>query len=213
MRIIQHFLIITLPVVILLGNFRYLIFNGYQYQKFQEKSGIYSNFQDQSEVTRQTNNLIGYYRGKNKLDHIFFSNQAIVHLQDVKNIIILSNNLLYVTLFTTMICIIIVIVKGRYKQLLQSLLLSSVATITFIVTATLGLLTIFDSLFVKLHKALFANDLWMFDASDNVIKLFPQDFFILFANTLARNSAITCFVIIAASMVFLKSQKNRKTKS
>lgn len=207
MRILHYFLIIILPIVIVLGNFRYLVFNTFLHQKFQEKAGVYSNFQDQSEVKPQTGNLIGYYRGKNSLDHNFFSNQAMVHLTNVKNLIVVANNLLYVCFFVATLISIFLLVKGKYKELFQALFISSLSTIVFIVLLAAGLFTIFDPLFTKFHQTLFTNDLWMFDATDNVIKLFPQEFFVQFANTLAINILITSAIITVLAFCFRKIAK------
>src|SRR3989338_5678863 len=97
MRIVKYLLIILIPLVIILGNFQFLIFNFEYYKNLYKKIGTYQSFNDSKVVDNATNNLLGYFRGKNELDHNFFSTQAVLHLADVKTIINFSTNFFYST--------------------------------------------------------------------------------------------------------------------
>lgn len=203
MRIVKYFLIVILPTVVILGNFQFLIFNFNFYQKLYEKTGVYQSFAN-GKVVNATKNLFGYFRGKNSLDHNFFSSQAALHLADVKTIINFSTNFFYLTFAIVLILIALLIKKKSYRQLFEAFLISSVFIFVSILLIAMGLLSSFDFLFTKFHQVLFTNNLWLFPPDDNLIKLFPTQFFVIFADKLVVNILITSTVIALCTLVISK---------
>lgn len=177
------------------------------YKSLYAKIGVYQSFGDPSEVNSQTDSLIGYYRGKNQLDHKFFSKQAILHLAEVKQLLEFSSKLLYLTGFASLVLLVLLVIKKRYESVLISAIISSTATIAFMILLSIGTLNFFDPLFVKFHELFFKNNLWLFPPDDNLIKLFPQQFFIEFASRLAINIIITSATIAIVSWVLKKNLK------
>ena len=206
MRIAGYFLIILIPLLIILGNFHLLIFNFGFYQSLYQQTGVYQTFADQEIVNWATDNLLGYLRGKNNLDHIFFSKQAILHLTDVKNLLQFESGLFYISLITTAVISLIFIIKKQYKKLLSSFIFSSIVTIIAIGLLSLSLIWDFLSIFTRFHEVLFRNELWLFSADDNLIKLFPQQFFISFASSLAVNIIVTSAIITLISAILVKKR-------
>jgi len=206
MRIAWYFLIILIPPLIILGNFQYLVLNLGFYQNLYAKHGIYQSFGSREVVDQATVNLFGYFRDKNELDHNFFSTQATLHLADVKNLLEVESGLFYLSLATVVVISSIFVVNKQHKKLASSFLISSVITIIIVILLGLGLLSVFDPLFIGFHKLLFNNQLWLFPASDNLIRLFPQQFFVSFANNLATN-----ILIISAVIALLSLFISRKT--
>ena len=206
-RSLKFLLIILIPLVIILGNFNFLIFNKNFYQIFYQKSGTYQNFENQKIVDDATNNLFGFFKNKNKLDSTFFSSQAILHLTDVKNLTAQSVTLFYLSAVLVIIISVFLFVKKQTKILSESFFIGSITTIIFIVLLGAGTLTMFDQFFVKFHQLLFTNNLWLFTADDNLIKLFPQKFFVEFANRLALNIFISSTIIVGLSLIFKKSKR------
>lgn len=194
-RILGYLLIVLIPASIILGNFNYLILNRSFYQSLYGKVGTYQNFENQKIVNDATNNLFGYFRGKNTLDHNFFSTQAVSHLKDVRDLLVFANGLFYLSLIAALVIAISLIFKRQSKIILESLFVSSIATIFFIAALGLGISSAFDSFFLKFHQILFTNTLWLFPADDNLIKLFPEQFFVEFANQLALNIFLTSSII------------------
>ena len=213
MKIVKYFLIILIPLVIILGNFQYLIFNLKFYKNLYNQAGVYQSFPG-GVVDDATYNLLDYFRGKNKLDHNFFSNQAILHLKDVKEIINFTSSLFYLSAVAVLALSIILIARKQSKALTSALIVSSVITMIFIILLSIPLFSTFSSngrpafgwdfLFTKFHQALFNNDLWLFSPDDNLIRLFPSEFFVLFANQLAMNILVTSGVIIISSFLLKK---------
>ena len=203
-RTIKYFLIISFPVVIILGNFQYLMFNLSYYQSLYRKLGVYQSFNDQDEVHNATVSLLGYFRGKNNLDHNFFSNQAQLHLADVKNLLKSTFIFYNLSLLTVLILSALLIIKKQYRLLTTSLFLSSIITLSAMVLLAVGLFGVFDFLFVKFHRLVFDNNLWMFPEDDSLIRLFPQQFFISFSNQLAANIILTSALIATVSGILIK---------
>lgn len=204
MQIAKYFLIILIPLVIILGNFQYLVFNFGFYQKLYQKAGVYQTFSDREIVNYATDNLLGYFRGKNALDHNFFSTQAKLHLKDVKNLLKLTSGLFYLSLATALTISIVFVLKRQYRKLATSFLASSVITLVFIVLLAFGIFHVFDPIFIKFHQVVFNNNLWLFPADDNLIRLFPQQFFIVFANSLASNIIFSSAIIALVSAILIK---------
>ena len=204
MSVAKYFLVILIPLVIILGNFRYLVFNFGFYQRLYQKTGVYQTFSDREIANYATDNLFGYFRGKNQLDHNFFSTQAKLHLADVKNILKLTSSLFYLSLTTVLTISIVLVFKKQYRNLATSFFISSVVTLIFMALLALGLSRSFDLIFVKFHQVAFNNNLWLFSVDDNLIRLFPQQFFILFANSLASNIILSSAIIALVSAILIK---------
>src|SRR3990167_1695878 len=201
-KMIKYFLIILIPPIIILGNFNYLIFNSNYYQKLYSKIGVYETFGNKEVVNEATNNLLGYFRGKNKLDYNFYSEQAQLHLKDVKELISFINNFFILTVFIVLLSSAVLFAKSR-RLFFEALFLSSAFTLAAVLALSLGLLSFFDLFFLKFHQVVFNNQYWLFTKDDNLVKLFPPAFFIAFANRLAQNIILTSFVILSVSVISL----------
>lgn len=204
-RVLKYFFTIIFPIVIILGNFEYLAKNESFYFSLYKKSGVYHNFERENVVENSTRNLLGYFRGKNRLDNNFYSEQAVFHLNDVKTLLQLSSRLFILASITCLLIGMYLIFKKRNRDLFNALLAGSMFTLISIILLGFGLLKAFDWLFIKFHLLLFSNNLWMFEESDNLIKLFPQEFFINFANQLAINILISS-ALIAVTVFVLKNK-------
>ena len=204
MNALRYFLTIIIPPLIILSNFIFLALNSSFYREIQKEAGVYENFESQSIVDDQTNSLIGYFRGKNELEHNFFSSQAILHLKDVKSLLNSAAGLLILFSTTTFSLLVFLALKKEYSHILSALFISSVLTIFYLSLLSLGVFNYFDSFFKGFHKALFTNDLYLFEEGDSLIKLFPQQFFILFSKALFINTLITSTVLLLLSAVAKK---------
>ncbi len=197
-------IIVLIPLVIIFTNLAALATNYNFYLQIYREQNIYNDFNESAALNEAALNLIGYFRGKNMLEQKFYSNQAILHLIDVKHLLntahFLTISLNILLIFTT----IYTILKKDARKLLKAYLLGAVATIVLTITV-LGLLTLdFEGLFIYFHLALFRNNYWLFDGSDNLIKMFPQSFFISFAFHLVTNIIVTALVLLLAALILKK---------
>ncbi len=206
-KILQYLLIIILPTLIILANFKALVMNKSYYQSLYIKVGVYQNFDPQI-ASYATDNLFGYFRGQNKLDQNFFSTQAVSHLKDIRDLLSFSNGLFSLSLAAVIIITAFLISKKQFKTILKSIFISSIITAVFVAVLGLGVATTFDSFFLKFHQLLFTNTLWLFPADDNLIKLFPEQFFVQFANQLAFNIFISSATIAIISFLSLRAKRS-----
>lgn len=204
MNRVKYFLIILLPALIILINFQYLIYNTNFYQKIFKKIGVYNTFQSHEIVDLETANLLDYFQNRAGLNSNFFSEQAMLHLIDVKNLLNLVTNFLYLTSFAILVSIIILFSKRKQRKIFEAVFASSIITLIATGFLTAGILNYFESIFRGFHLAVFKNNLWLFPESENLIKLFPQGFFVSFANSLVRNIAISSALLALISAIAQK---------
>lgn len=203
MRLVSLLSTASIVIVIILSNLLFLTFNYNNYIYLLEKNNIYINFQKQ-QVNQKVNDLIDYFRGKNNLEDNFFSTQAKIHLKDVKSLI---NIAFAITIISVVYLICVEIFLSKMRKI--SLLMKSVqdaALITPLIAFLFAIFSLsnFDFVFVKFHELLFRNNYWLFDSSDNIVKLFTDKFFTSFATQLFTNITITSLALILFAKLQLK---------
>src|SRR3989344_5396480 len=107
----------------------------------------------------------------------------------------------------------LLLIKGRWTLLVKSAFIGSILTV--IITFFLFSLSVFDFsfFFEKFHLISFSNNFWLFPDNDNLIKLFPESFFVNFLFRLTLNIIITAILFIISTALlnfYVKSlSKNR----
>lgn len=197
-------IIICTPIVVIFSNLLFLVFNENVYVDIYQKTSIYNQI-DKNLVNQSTKNLRGYFRGRNNLEHKYYSEQAIFHLKDVKNLLQLTQILLILSTTTLLIIISLLVGKNQFQLIKDGLILGSMATmgISFLFVIILSLN--FQQSFILFHKIAFSNNLWLFDETDNLIKLFPIEFFTTFAKQLAINIIATSALVATFSFLIVKN--------
>ena len=206
MKIISYLIIILLPTFLILLNFRLLIFNRGFYQNQLATLGVYQNFNNRQEVNEQLENLLNYYCCTESLSTNFFTPLEITHLEDVKSTISLANFQLAFTTSAAFILILVLATKGEFKYLGKSLIRASLATIAAVLILWISYLLNFSFIFDNFHKIIFKSNLWQLPPESNLIKLFPQQFFVNFANRIAYQTVIMAALIIIVAQI-LKGRK------
>jgi len=202
-RVFWFLIIICIPLVIIFSNLLLLIFNPRSYFDIYEKTSVYRQI-DRQAANQATKELIDYFKDKNNFDPNYFSGQAILHLRDVKKLI----NLVEVsTLILTGVLLIsssYLVFKKKLHFLKNAFLYGSIATFIISLIFTILLVFSFQNAFLLFHKIAFTNNLWLFNESDNLIKLFPIAFFAVFTKKLLINIIAISVVISTASFVSFK---------
>ena len=192
------FFIILIITSILLLNFRFYLYNTNFYDKEFTKLNIYDKFPRET-VWENTNNLFEFFKSGKELND-FFNEREKLHLIDVKNLINYAIFLLYASL----ILLIITFYLNR-NSLSRPLIISGIALILIII---IFYLLNFQSMFFLFHKLAFTNNYWLLNPeTDNLIKLFPQDFFKDFLIRIGINSFIIGIFLIAFGF-FMAKRKN-----
>ena len=189
-------LVLFLPIAIILSNLLILTNNSNFYETIYKKENIYQNFQSTTQVNNATKELIGYLRGQNTLEDNIYSLQAKVHLKDVKSLLKSAFAVNILALFVVAITASILLKNKKFRLLKRSIIIGSLTTIAIVIIVAVSLIVNFDFLFIKFHKLLFNNNLWLFPEEDNLIKLFPISFFTEFTKQLIINIFATVFILL-----------------
>ncbi len=195
-------IIVLIPVAIIASNVTILATNFNFYTKIYQDKNIYDNFSNKKVLEDGTHNLLGYFRGKNLLDQNFYSSQATRHLKDVKNLLNITKLASFVLLISIFLLSFSLYLKKAYKALISSWVKGALLTLIFVAVICSLLLLDFQKLFFDFHLIFFRNNDWLFEPTDNLVKMFPQEFFTSFALYLAGNIiATTLFIAIFAQII------------
>lgn len=204
MKYLTVLIIVLIPLTIIFTNASLLVTNYSFFLKIYREQNIYINFSDATTLNKETNNVIGYFRGNNLLDVNFYSVQAISHLKDVKNLLNIAQTIMYGSMLLLIFLITYVISKKELENLRKAITLGAALTIILTIVVAATLIVNFQNMFIYFHLALFRNNYWLFEESDNLIKMFPQKFFVSFAGYLASDIIATAIVLLLACLIIKK---------
>lgn len=188
--ITKYTLIALIPIALILGNFRLLVFNNEFYYDEIDKNNI--NIENAREHTA---GIISYLRTGETPKNKLISKDELTHLGDVRHLIQITLTIFYVLLALAACALMFLIYKHRILAL-KSIYYGGISTAATVVIALLILTVAFDQAFFIFHKILFRNDLWLLPAESTLIRLFPQEFFIDFAKKLGLNTVLMSLLLI-----------------
>lgn len=188
--ITKYTLIALIPIVLILGNFRLLVFNNEFY--YDE---IYKNNVDIENAREHTAEIISYLKTGETINNKLISKDELTHLKDVRSLIRIFLTALYI-LSALAACALIFLIYKHKLLALKSAYYGGITTATTILTLLLTLTLAFDQAFFIFHKILFRNDLWLLPAESTLIRLFPQEFFMDFAKKLGLNTMLMSLLLI-----------------
>lgn len=153
-------------------------------------------------------NVSSFLKSPIALDSKYFSDQAILHMTDVKNLFGILYGVMLVTVIIFTVSLISLYKKDR-NVLLKLLKAGSLLTLYIsVLTASLFFFN-FAYFFEKIHIPLFSNNLWIFEPGDNLIKLFPLEFFISFTKYMFFFILFCAVLIYIAAKIALSHDKPR----
>ena len=154
-------------------------FSTYFYAFEFKKNNVYVEFKEPSRIINERGKEIINYLDNNitSLDPTFFSEQAILHMVDVKVLINWVKRLQYLSAFFSLLGFIFFSCKKQWGKLKSCFLKSGFLNIGFVVLIFFTTFFSWDYAFTKFHHIMFSNELWLFDPSDNLIKMLPAEFF------------------------------------
>ena len=189
MKALSYLIIVLLTPTLLLLNFRFLVFNQSYYQNQFKKLNVYQTI-DENIAIAQSNKLIAYLCCNKELDAEFYTQREKDHLKDVKSIIQRVNYQLYINLFALLTIAFILTVNKKKNLLQEGTKQASVFGLMAMFLLFVASIFNFEFLFVKFHQVTFANDYWLLPQNSNLINLFPQEFFVNFANRIAFQTVL-----------------------
>ena len=182
----------------------FLLFTSFYLVCFLDKDGLYKliianetyknlpftlTFEDLKLIATE---LMAYISGKipfletkvtiNGVETAFYSVRSLIHMADVRNIILTLAKINYIAIFLCLLSLfklinvngVLIELKKTYKR--------TVIIITTILVAILIFAAInFDAFFIRFHEILFTNDLWLLDPNeDYIICLLPEKIFMTY---------------------------------
>ena len=208
-KLLKFIFILTLILLITTLNFKLLALNFNFYQKEFSKLDIYEIIPKEI-ADKETLNLINYLNNKQELTTEFFNEREKLHLQDVKNLIQKTFLIFYIALILFIIMLIYFIYTKNYKIIYSSFLVSTLLLI--IILVILSLIN-FNFLFTQFHLISFSNDYWQLNPeTDNLINLFPLQFFQDIIKKIVINIIVTSFIFIIIALVIKFTIKQKVFK-
>lgn len=210
MKTISYLIFIFFAPALILLNFNFLIFNHGFYKTQFKKLRVYETFESREIVDNQSEKLIGYLCCGKELDRDFFGDRERQHLADVKKIITLNQAVAVLLSGLVLTGLIFLILKKNEKEFAKTVAGASVITVLSVIFLWLSAFLNFDWIFLRFHYLTFDNDLWQLPESSNLIKLFPQQFFVNFANRIAIQTLIISVILILVSLYLVRKNDSKK---
>jgi len=170
--IVFTLLFISVAVVVTI-NFRPLYYMDIHQLHIEADSGI-----DKAEIKQNYDALIDYsspfFKGDLKFPTLESSQSGLLHFAEVKT---LFTDFYVLGAVTLLFGIIIIIRKAKNKDY-GYFLVSAITALVLPLLLGLYMSMNFEKAFIAFHKLFFNNNDWMFDpATDPVIMILPEDFF------------------------------------
>ncbi len=195
-------LIVALILVVFLGNFRLLLFNDIFYEKEFDKLNVYEKI-PKEEAIKNTNILLEKIHYNTPIETDFFNEKEKQHMDDVQNLMQKAFFLLSISVIAVIIFSIL-----NIKRLSTPFIISGTIIILLVIFSSL---INFDKVFLQLHEISFTNDLWKLNPqTDNLIKLFPQQFFYDFVKTVFIKSALIGLILILSGLLLRNVEQPSK---
>ena len=189
---------LILTPLLLLIVFQAVIFNLSFYDFYYQSAGLYQNYSP-SDLLSSVENVLLYITGQADLNTALYQDQEILHLADIKKLIlaiqIMTIGLAVVAFF--------LIIKSKSVNLLR---VSQYALVEILLAGIL-IYFLFEPIFLKFHILVFPNDFWMLNPDVHLlIVLYPPEFFF---RLLATTLSITLLIMLT-STIYLNWRTKRK---
>lgn len=199
-KIFLVIIILTVPYLLLIGNFYFYLYNESFYHKEFEKNNIQIN--NDKDILKNT---LNYFKDKEKL--IYYSEKGKQHLSDVKDLIKKIIFLFYFFFVLDIILLIILINKKNIRLILKKLLLHS-GILTLSICILFFLLSFnFDFLFTNFHNMFFEEGTWQFYKDSLIINMFPFFLFKDFFFRIIVNTVIGGVVLVVLGYCMFRNKK------
>ena len=172
---------------------------------------------DNEELVDAADRMITYFNSDEEFfETDLFNQRELAHLKDVKGLIQLAFYLQLASLAYIAVYVVINFALRRgafWPSLAKYVIWGSGTTIALLAVSGLWAVINFDSLFLLFHLVGFSNDLWQLYPGDNMLLMFPQEFFndaALFVAAAAIGEAI---IIGGIAWGFLKLRGKAKNEA
>lgn len=191
-----------------------------EYAKYGVTEDVHMEMDDLLDVTHE---MMSFLRGNREDLHVmtvvngqpreFFNEREIAHMEDVKGLFIGALLLRRICLLTAAVSLVIMfLLKGRAKSILPKTLCIGTGLFFAVLLVLAGIIsTDFSKYFIVFHHIFFNNDLWILDpATDLLINIVPEPFFMDTAARIGITYGISVVVLFLACLYFVLRGKNKK---
>lgn len=191
-----------------------------EYAKYGVTEDVHMEMDDLLDVTHE---MMSFLRGNREDLHVmtvvngqpreFFNEREIAHMEDVKGLFIGALLLRRICLLTAAVSLVIMfLLKGKAKSILPKTLCIGTGLFFAVLLVLAGIIsTDFSKYFIVFHHIFFNNDLWILDpATDLLINIVPEPFFMDTAARIGITYGISVVVLFLACLYFILRGKNKK---
>jgi uncharacterized membrane protein len=193
----------------------YIFSNTYDITKYDlrfERFGVYDRF-IKEEALQKTQNIITFFKYESELDKDFFKYDEIIHLEEVRSILSVTNIVYHIFIFIvfTIIILLFFIAKKNSLSFFFDMLFYS----GFFIVSTIILFMIiysvfgFGFLFEKFHQVFFVNKYAFDPLVSNMKALFPDRLFYDIFKTILVNVFLEGILFLSLGCIG-RNKKNKK---
>ena len=145
-----------------------------------------------------------------------FNERECLHMADCKALFVSALHMRFVCIVLWIVLFVMLLITGRgnLRLIAHDMLIGCIILASCIIILVMICAIDFEKYFTIFHQIFFNNDLWILNpATDNLINMVPQRFFIDTAIMIAIYYGISIAIVIIASLIILKiTDKSRKAK-
>lgn len=195
-----------------------------EYTKYQVLNDLPEMTMD--DLLDVTDEMMAFLRGKRENLHVyttmggeyreFFNDREIAHMEDVRGLFVGALVLRRICIITAFVCVALLWLLKADIALVVPRSVCWGTGLFFAMLCVLGLVisTDFTKYFVIFHHIFFNNDLWLLDpATDLLINIVPEPFFVDTASYIALVFGISVAVIFGVSRWWLRREKRQRKQA
>ena len=210
--IIIILLILDIPFILYLLNFKLVAFNKNFYKKEFLKYDIYDEFPgDDIEIV---NSELLYYLRYDKTDEYvridLFDEKEKGHLVDVKNIVqksLIFLNMMIILFIILIITLILIDKKDFMKKFSLALIYGGIITFLDAFIFFILVKINFNSVFDVFHRTFFKDGTWLFDEGSDMVRLYTSNFFYDATLSVIVWTLVIAFIFILLGLFILYKEK------
>ena len=206
---------IALPLFLITGNVRVITNSSWLYEydfsryDIERRTGL-----PREELRRAADDIVDYFNNDDELleTQVNFGNvplygqREILHMRDVKDLMLFVNNVERATFGFLLIFVIAgLVVKGwQFMPLLRRVMIGAgIGTLITVVSVGIATAINFDAVFTQFHLISFANDLWLLNPNTSyLLRMFPENFFLDATLIIAGMTVIEFTVLFGLVWIF-----------
>lgn len=188
-----------------------------EYEKYNVLDDVHMEMEDLLDVTTE---MMAYLRGNRPDLHVptivdgqpreFFNDREIAHMEDVRGLFLAAIAIRRGCIVTIIAALaLLVILKADIKRVLPRMLCAGTVLFFAVLAVLTGIIASdFSRYFVVFHHIFFNNDLWLLDpATDLLINIVPEPFFMDTAARIGITFAVCVAVVFAVCILIIRRQK------